>query len=148
MEKSYYKNYFVLEKEHWFFKVRKKILISFVGKYAKLGSRVFDFGCGSGYLVGELQKMGYDASGTDVSAEAIEFGLSKGVRNIVVAQNIEIRPPEGGFDLVLALDVIEHTQDDLGVIRVLENALRPGGRAIITVPAYQWMWGVQDNVSH
>ncbi len=148
MEKSYYKNYFVLEKEHWFFRVRKKILIFFVEKYAKFGSKIFDFGCGSGYLVGELQKMGYDASGSDVSTEAIKFGLSKGIRNLSVVQGGEINPPEGGFDLILALDVVEHTEDDLRTIRGLKRALKPGGIAIITVPAYQWMWGVQDEVSH
>lgn len=148
MEKSYYKNYFVLEREHWFFKVRKKILIFFVRKYVKLGSKIFDFGCGSGYLVGELQKMGYDASGMDVSSEAIEFGLSKGIRNLSVVRGSEIRPPEGGFDLILALDVIEHTEDDMETTRDLKRALKQGGMAIITVPAYQWMWGVQDEVAH
>ena len=48
----------------------------------------------------------------------------------------------------MALDVIEHIQDDLGVIEAIKRALRPGGVAIITVPAYQWMWGVQDEVAH
>jgi 2-polyprenyl-3-methyl-5-hydroxy-6-metoxy-1,4-benzoquinol methylase len=148
MEESYYKKYFVLEKEHWFFRVRKKILFYFIKKYAKFGSKVFDFGCGSGYLVGELQKMGYDASGTDVSTEAIEFGLSKGVRNLSAVQDGEIKPLEGGFDLILALDVVEHMEDDSRAIRAIEGALKPGGIAIITVPAYQWMWGVQDDVNH
>src|SRR3989344_1601591 len=149
MEKNYHKNYFVLEKEHWFFRVRKKILTFFVEKYTKFGSKIFDFGCGSGYLVGELQKIGYDASGADVSAEAIEFGLSKGIRDLsVIARSDEIKPPEGGFDLILALDVIEHTEDDARAIVALKRALKPGGITIITVPAYQWMWGVQDEVSH
>lgn len=148
MEENYYKNYFVLEREHWFFRVRKKILIFFVKKYARFGSKVFDFGCGSGYLVGELQKMGYDASGVDVSVGAIKFGLSQGISNLSVAQSDDMKPPEGGFDLILALDVIEHIKDDSMVIRGLKTALKPGGVAIITVPAYQWMWGVQDDVSH
>ncbi|MDP3792200.1 MAG: class I SAM-dependent methyltransferase [bacterium] len=148
MDQSYYKNYFVLERGHWFFRVRKKILIFFIEKYIEPGSKIFDFGCGSGYLVRELQKMGYDAFGTDVSIEAIEFGQSRGIRNLSVAQGGEIKPPEGGFDLILALDVIEHTEDDSETVRYLKGALKQGGRAIVTVPAYQWMWGVQDEVAH
>lgn len=111
-------------------------------------AKIFDFGCGSGYTIGYLQRMGYDAFGTDVSVEAVKFGLSNGIRNLCVAQNAEIKPPEGGFDLILALDVIEHIKDDTEAIKAIETALRPGGMAIITVPAYQWMWGVQDKVAH
>ncbi len=95
-----------------------------------------------------MQKIGYNASGADVSAEAIEFGLANGIRNLSVAHEGGISFPEGGFDLILALDVIEHTKDDLEAIKALKRALKPGGIAIITVPAYQWMWGVQDEIAH
>ena len=149
MEKDFYKTYFTLEKDNWWFRVRRNLIFDLLRKYkVPKTAKIFDFGCGSGYTVGYLQKLGYDASGTDISAEAIEFGLSKGIRNLSVTLNGEIRPPEGGFDLILALDVIEHIQDDIGAIRTIERALRPGGMAIITVPAYQWLWGVQDEVAH
>ena len=110
-------------------------------------AKIFDFGCGSGYLVGEFQKRGYDASGSDTSREAIEFGRQQGVKNIEVVNSGEM-PREGGFDIILALDVIEHIKDDKGAIRGLERALKPGGMLVITVPAYQWMWGTQDEVAH
>lgn len=149
MEKDFYKTYFALEEDNWWFRVRRNLIFDLIRKYKITNkSKIFDFGCGSGYTVGYLQRMGYDASGADVSAEAIEFGLSKGIRNLSVAQGGEIKPLEGGFDLILALDVIEHIKDDLGAIRAIEMALKPGGMAIMTVPAYQWLWGVQDEVAH
>lgn len=111
-------------------------------------AKIFDFGCGSGYTVGYLQKLGYDASGADISAEAIGFGLSRGIRNLSVAYDGEIGRSEGGFDLILALDVMEHIKDEPGVIRGLKMALKQGGTAIVIVPAYQWLWGVQDEVAH
>jgi len=149
MEKDFYKAYFALEEDNWWFRVRRNLTFDLLVKYkVPKTAKIFDFGCGSGYTVGYLQKLGYDASGSDISAGAIEFGLSKDIHNIAVARSGEIRPPEGGFDLILALDVIEHIQDDSGAIRAIERALRPGGMAIITVPAYQWLWGVQDDVSH
>ena len=149
MEKDFCKTYFEAEKSHWWFKVRRNIVLSLIKKYKiPKTAKIFDFGCGSGYTVGYLQKLGYDVSGVDVSAEAIEFGLSRGIRNLSVARDGGISHPEGSFDLVLALDVIEHIEDDLGAIRGLKEALKPRGMAIITVPAYQWMWGVQDEVAH
>lgn len=149
MDKDFYKTYFEAEKSHWWFKVRRNIIRSLLRKYKfSKTAKIFDFGCGSGYTVGYLQELGYDISGTDISTEAIEFGLSRGIRNIAVVQGGEISHLEGGFDLILALDVVEHTEDDSGAIGAIERALKPGGMAIITVPAYQWMWGVQDEVAH
>ena len=149
MDKDFYKTYFEAEKNHWWFRVRRNIILSLIKKYKVPKTvKVFDFGCGSGCTVGYLQKLGYDASGSDISLEAIEFGLSKGIRNIAAVPNLEISPPEEAFDLILALDVIEHIQDDSGAIRNIERALRPGGLAVITVPAYQWLWGVQDDIAY
>ena len=149
MDQNFYKTYFEVEKDHWWFRVRRNIILSLIKEYKiQKTAKIFDFGCGSGYTVGYLQKLGFDVSGADISAEAIEFGRSQGVDGLEVAQNSQIKAPEGGFGLILALDVIEHIDDDLGVIRALERALKPGGMAIITVPAYQWLWGVQDEVAH
>lgn len=149
MDSNFYGSYFKAEEKHWWFRVRRNLIISLVEKYkVPKTAKIFDFGCGSGYTVGYLQKLGYDASGSDISAEAIGFGLGRGIRNLTVVQGREIKPPEGGFDVVLALDVIEHINDDMGAIKAIEGALKPGGMAIITVPAYQWLWGVQDEVAH
>lgn len=148
MERSYYKNYFVLEREHWFFRVRKKILISFIEKYAKFGSKVFDFGCGSGYLVAELQKIGYDAHGVDFEKEAIGHGLMLGIKNLSVVSGDKIEYPDQNFDLVMSFDVLEHIRNEKPVVAELARILKPGGKMILTVPAYQWLWGVQDEISH
>ena len=44
------------------------------------------------------------------------------------------------------LDVVEHIQDDTGVIKDVYNVLGPNGTFIATVPAYQWMWSQHDVV--
>ena len=120
-----------------------------LAKYqAGQGAKILDFGCGSGFLVGELQKRGYDAFGTDVSKEAVEFGRSNNINNLSVQDSHVLNFPDNSFDLVVALDVIEHIKDDGGAMRELERVLKPGGTVIITVPAYMWMWGVQDEVAH
>lgn len=151
MEKNFYQNYFALEKDNWWFRVRRKIVFSQLNKYLKSQpekTKVFDFGCGSGFLVGELQKKGFQAYGSDVSHEAIEYGKNRGVENLKFHEGGGIDFPDGSFDLVLALDVFEHIEDDNKALGELNRVLRPDGMAIITVPAYMFLWGVQDEVSH
>ena len=147
MEKSYYKDFFILERTHWLFKARRKIILYFIKKHAQIGSKLFDFGCGSGYLVGELQRLGYDAYGVDFEKEAIDYGLNEGVRNLKLATGEKIDYPDATFDTVTAFDVIEHIENEKPVIAELVRILKPGGKIIITVPAYQWLWGVQDKIS-
>lgn len=149
MDVNFYKTYFQVEQDHWWFRVRRNIILSLIKKYKfSKTAKVFDFGCGSGYLVGYLQRIGYEnVSGSDTSLEAIEFGRKQGIKNL---QSVELgqMPQNSSLDLILALDVIEHIKDDMSTIRALSRALKPEGVFIITVPAYQWMWGVQDKVAH
>ncbi len=149
MDKNYYKDYFRLEKNNWLFRVRRNLIYSIFEEYnIKSGMRILDYGCGSGFIVGQLQARGYDVCGTDISKEAIEYGTSEGIKNLYSTNGIEVDFPDESFDLILAMDVVEHIDQDDLVVRELERLLRPNGRLIITVPAYQWMWGVQDEVSH
>lgn len=150
MESGFYQDYFKLEKGNWWFRVRRNLIFALLKKYLPAATRkteILDFGCGSGFLVGELQKLGYEASGLDRSAEAIDYGTGRGIRNLKIQQGDKIDFPDGRFNLVLALDVLEHIKDDARAIREIERVLKPGGWVIITAPAYMFLWGVQDEVS-
>lgn len=52
------------------------------------------------------------------------------------------------FDAVLALDVLEHVDDDAAASRELARTVRPGGVAVVTVPALAWLWSPHDDVNH
>jgi SAM-dependent methyltransferase len=54
----------------------------------------------------------------------------------------------GSFDLIAALDVIEHIDADLESVQALAKLLRPGAPLIITVPAYPWLWSMHDDQHH
>jgi SAM-dependent methyltransferase len=55
---------------------------------------------------------------------------------------------DGTFDLVTAFDVVEHMDDDLAGLKEMRRVLRPGGRVLLFVPTFMFLWGLQDEVSH
>jgi SAM-dependent methyltransferase len=55
--------------------------------------------------------------------------------------------PDDAFDVVCALDVIEHIDDDRAAARELWRICKPGGLLVVTVPAYEWLWGEHDDIN-
>lgn len=148
MDENFYKTYFELEKNNWWFKVRREIIFWLLNKHNSTKGKILDYGCGSGFLVKELQDGGLDAYGIDVSLPAIQLGKSRNIKNLFKIDDIKVDMPDNHFDTLLALDVVEHLENDSAALEEFHRLLKPGGLAVITVPAYQWMWGVQDEISH
>lgn len=98
-------------------------------------ARVLDAGCGWGTTLEALERAGYRAAGMDISRRTLER-LDRSDRTLFVADLTRELP--GGieaFDAVLALDVIEHIDDDRGAVARLSDLVRPGGVLIVSVPA-------------
>lgn len=148
MEYKLHESYRIIEKGHWWFVGRRKVLFDVLDKYIAKQARVLDVGCNSGILVEILQNKGYDALGSDISAESVEYGKTRGVKNLFVSDGRSQPFPDASFDCVLALDVIEHIDDDTATVGEFERLLKPGGVLIVMVPAFMFMWGIQDEVAH
>ncbi|TSC70633.1 MAG: type 11 methyltransferase [Parcubacteria group bacterium Gr01-1014_46] len=129
---------------HWWFRVKDNLLKDIAKKYFK-GATVLDFGCNYGHSVKLLNDWGYNALGVDVSREAISFGKSLKIENIYL--DSEKTFPKNHFDAVISLDVLEHIEDDKGALRYLTEVVKPGGYIVIMVPAFMFMWGIQDVIS-
>lgn len=103
-------------------------------------------GCGTGTSLVYLARYG-DVKGVDLDEEAIEYCHARGLENVQLGRAENLPFAAETFDLVTALDVIEHTDDDLVVLREFARVLRPKGSVLIAVPAYQALWGRQDEIS-
>ncbi len=98
-------------------------------------ARVLDAGCGWGVTLSALERRGYRAEGADVSRRALER-LDRPGRTLIEADLTRLPPAGAGrFDAVLALDVIEHIDDDRAVVAGLGGLLSPGGVLVVSVPA-------------
>lgn len=150
MRTDFYARYFELEDRHWWFAGRRRIVLSTLE--ARLGPdanslRILDFGCGTGTMLGHLRRFG-EAQGVDGDSEAIRFCLQRGEDQVQLSESAELPFAADSFDLVTTLDVLEHIEDDAGAAGEIRRVLRPGGTLLATVPAHQWMWGAQDEISH
>jgi SAM-dependent methyltransferase len=142
---------FRVEQSHWWHIGRRKIIASFVEDICRRVTdrrpRILDVGCGTGANLLMLSKFG-DAEGVDVSEDALAFCRERGLENVKLGAAEQLPYDDGTFDLVTALDVVEHLDDDLAGLREMRRVLRPGGRVLLFVPTFMFLWGLQDDVSH
>jgi len=108
--------------------------------------RILDIGCGTGALMAELQSFG-EVYGVDPSEKAIMFCQARGLWNVTRGSVTNIPYPDDYFDVILALDVLEHIEDDEKGISETRRVLKPGGISIIFSPAFNFLWSVTDELS-
>jgi SAM-dependent methyltransferase len=108
--------------------------------------QVLDAGCGWGTNLALLERAGYAVTGLDISRRALE-GLDCAGRHLIEADLTKDLPAEvQHFDAVLALDVIEHIDDDRAAVARLGSLLKPKGYLVISVPALPELYSEFDEV--
>ena len=122
MDEAFYRSYFEIEGRHWWFLGRRRLFLRLIED--RFGARrpidMLDFGCGTGAFLEHLERFG--------AVSAVDSDAS--------------------FDLATTLDVVEHIDDDVAALAELRRVLRPDGVLLVAVPAFMFLWGKQDEVSH
>jgi SAM-dependent methyltransferase len=83
-----------------------------------------------------------------MSDEAVRWCADKGYGKVTRGDACALPFPDASFDLVLATDIIEHVDDDVLALGEIRRVLKPGGRVLVTVPAFPILWGLQDEIGH
>ena len=144
-----------VEQSHWWFVGRRQIIKSFLDRLVRKmkvdhgaeNIKILDVGCGTGANLEMLSEFG-EAEGVDVSADALSFCRARGLANVKQGEAERLPYDDGSFELVTGLDVVEHLDDDLAGLKEMHRVLRPDGRALLFVPAFMFLWGVQDDISN
>jgi SAM-dependent methyltransferase len=139
-----------VEDVHWWFVGRRKILLQVLDRYLGKSNAdrrtILDVGCGTGTMLSYLAAYG-NAQGIDVDEEAIGYCHERGLLDVRLGAAEKLPFADDSFDLVTALDVVEHLDDDVAALREIGRVLRPAGYLLMTVPAYRFLWGDQDEVN-
>ncbi len=104
---------------------------------------ILDVGCGTGAMSASLLRWGNVVS-MDFSPLALQFSRRRGLKHLLGADAMKLPLAPGRFDLITVMDVLEHLPDDEAAMREFFRVLKPGGRVIATVPAYQHLWSEHD----
>lgn len=87
------------------------------------------------------------AQGVDIDEEAVGYCRERGLLDVSQGAAEKLPFDDGSFDLVTALDVVEHLDDDIAALREMGRVLHAGGHLLMTVPAHPFLWGDQDIVN-
>jgi SAM-dependent methyltransferase len=111
-----------------------------------LGEELLEIGAGHGtmtaMLTGRLRLVVSDPSARCVRILKERYGHLPGVE--VVEADVSQAAATGPYDSILMVNVLEHIEDDSSALQQLAGALRPGGRLVLWVPAFQALYSAFD----
>ena len=156
MNKAEYSKLAQCENTYWWHKGKLFLIQELVKKYFPERAlcktlNIFEVGCGTGEVNKKLESFG-KVTGIDISKESIEHCTNKGIKNVYECDinNTDLKKITSNkkFDLIVALDVLEHIQDDIRTIKSVRSLLKENGYFFVTVPVHKFLWSEHDESLH
>ena len=137
------------EARHFWFRSRLQLVLWMLRRYFPSAQTLLDVGCGTGYVLAGIRRRcpSLVLTGCDVRLTTLLEARRQMPDIQFFAADVFAVPYESEFDVVVALDVLEHIDDDRAALRALRNVVKPGGGLILTVPQHPWLWSDVDDFS-
>jgi SAM-dependent methyltransferase len=139
-----------VDQRHFWFVSRRECILDALRRYVPdLSGRGFvDLGCGAGGLAAYLTQSGLRLAGAcDSYVEGLRIARQRVEGPLFLVDEGRFPPLAPGQDLIGLFDVLEHIDDDDGVLRSLAAVLRPGGMLVLTVPAHPFLFDEADRLA-
>lgn len=127
----------IAEQGYWWYRARAGLLKTILEQYVTGAQQILDVGSADGPSVGWLR-----SHRNHVALDIDPRGLDKGG---ICGSALALPFADESFDVVAAFDVVEHCDPEATAVAELVRVLRPGGRLLVSVPAYQWAWTRHDD---
>ena len=141
---------FSAEDRHFWFRSRNRCISNAVRSLPDFSSihEVLEVGCGTGVVLAQLQRLfpNGTVTGMDLFEEGLNFARQRFQGRLIKGDIFQTSFTQQ-FDMIGAFDVIEHLDDDSGLLDRLWHLLRPGGHLVLTVPAHQTLWSYFDEAA-
>jgi len=149
MNVAEYERMYRLEDSYWWFVARHRLIEALLrtrygGPAADTSPlTILDIGCGTGAMSARIARWGRVVS-ADFSPLALQFSRRRGLGHLVGADAMRLPFASDQFDVIVAMDMLEHLPDDCRAICEFYRVLKPGGRVFAMVPAYPHLWSEHD----
>ena len=146
MNPAEYDNLVALEQDHWYYAGKRDVVRHWLKRVAPIAPEhvLLDCGAGTGFFAKEMEAC-CRVLVLDDHEESLRILRTRfRADQILSLSGDEVPLPDGSLDYITALDVLEHVPDDASVVRGFHRLLKPGGIAIVTVPASMALWSDWD----
>lgn len=149
---SFFQQLARIEDRHFWFRARNRLIFELVKKLSSQlqpGYRVLEVGCGTGNVLKTLRQACPEGRvvGLELWFNGLRFAQQRSAGPLVQG-DVRNSPFGKPFDLIGMFDVLEHVPEEVETLKALREALTPGGRLILTVPAHQYLWSYFDEAAH
>ncbi len=135
------------EENHFWFLCRKERILSVFKKYVEKNELVLEIGAGTGNVSKALIESGYNVSVGEMHLNGLQHARRYGIKNCYQFDLFD--PPFAEhFDVIGMFDVLEHLENDLLSLQHVLTMLKDGGRLVLTVPAFNFLWSRDDAYGH
>jgi len=150
MNPDEYNNLAKVEGRHWFYAGKREIVRNWIQRFhpLKRTDLLADCGAGTGVFAAEMCAICHVIAVDDFEESLKLLHERLGEACVRKGSCTTLPLADASVDVLTALDVIEHVEDDLAAVREFSRVLRPGGIAVITVPALRMLWSDWDAALH
>ena len=150
MDAAEYDNIAALEQEHWYYAGKRRFVRDWIMRVRppRASDTLLDCGAGTGFFAKGMEAH-CQVLALDDHAEALRILRTRfRPEQILSLAGDQVPLPNGSLEYVTALDVLEHVPDDTAVVKGFHRLLKPGGLAVVTVPASMALWSDWDVTLH
>ncbi|MGH2902959.1 MAG: class I SAM-dependent methyltransferase [Solirubrobacteraceae bacterium] len=139
-----------LEEDSFWFRARSRLILDALKAEFPRARSLLEIGCGTGYVLNGIHGAlpDIELTGADLYVQGLRHAQRRVPSAQVVQCDAERLPFADAFDVVAAFDVLEHVDDDVGVLADLRRAVRSDGGLMVTVPQHRWLWSPADDFAY
>lgn len=149
MEPDTYQLMREIEDGHWWFVARRKIIRAILDRLdLPVQAELLEVGCGTGGNIALLNRFGV-VTCIEQDNTAAKMARDRNIAPVFFGElPAELPELSRQFDVVALFDVLEHVNEDQASLHALAALLKPGGRIVLTVPAFNFLWSQHDDENH
>ena len=140
-------NLFRIEDSSWWFQYRANVIGQLAQRFFSKEKMIFDVGGGNGYTTHQIQKRGYMAALLEPTFAACLNARERGLQTVICGTLTKEAVKDNSMEQIFLLDVLEHIEHDAEFLQLMWSKLEPGGKFLLTVPAFRALWSSEDDAA-